>query len=84
MWLPPRSLLLFTDEVYTDFLHGIQDVAEDEVDDSVVNWRQAAASCPGAAEAGIVRGCNALTAREHTRVSLTFRHVLKVRKVLMF
>jgi|AntAceMinimDraft_1070359.scaffolds.fasta_scaffold15292_2 hypothetical protein len=34
VWLPPRSLLLFTGEVYSDFLHGIQDVTEDAMDDT--------------------------------------------------
>jgi hypothetical protein len=50
VWLPPRSLLLFTDDVYTGFLHGIQDVAADAMDDSVVNWRRAAELCPGRSE----------------------------------
>lgn len=47
VWLPRRSLLLFKDDVYTDFLHGIQDVAADVVDESVVNWRRAAEVRPG-------------------------------------
>jgi len=84
VWLPPRSLLLFTGEVYSDFLHGIQDVTEDAMDDTVVNWWRAAELCPGAREAGQASGCNAVVARERTRVSLTCRNVLKVRKVLMF
>jgi hypothetical protein len=47
-------------------------VTEDAVDGSVVNWRCAVDSC------GEVRR------REGTRVSVTCRNVLKVRKLLMF
>jgi alkylated DNA repair protein alkB family protein 6 len=72
VWLPRRSLLFFDGAAYTKCLHGIESVTEDAVDESVVNWRCAVDSC------GDVRR------REGTRVSVTCRNVLKVRKLLMF
>ena len=72
VWLPRRSLLFFDGAAYTKYLHGIESVTEDAVDESVVNWRCAVDSC------GEVRR------REGTRVSVTCRNVLKVRKLLMF
>lgn len=72
VWLPRRSLLFFDGAAYTKCLHGIESVTEDAVDESVVNWRCAVDSC------GEVRR------REGTRVSVTCRNVLKVRKLLMF
>ena len=57
---------------YTHCLHGIDGVAEDVLDESVVNWRSAVDRCGDARK------------REGTRVSVTCRNVLKVRKLLMF
>lgn len=67
-----RSLLITTDELYTDYLHGIADVKED-VDlsaDTVVNW--SLLRDPGTFEDG-------RNVRQ-TRTSLTYRDVLKVSK----
>lgn len=61
----PRSLLVFKDEAYEDCLHGIDFVAVEQLDNSVVNPEQAS---PGSKE----------IMRSGTRVSLTIRRVLKV------
>lgn len=69
----PRSLLITTDSLYTDFLHGIADTDED-VDlnsDSVVNW-PLLRSPDVYANGRNVRG---------TRTSLTYRDVIKVSKI---
>jgi alkylated DNA repair protein alkB family protein 6 len=66
VWLPRRSLLLFADEAYTAYLHGI---AAREVDDL-----RCVSNAPSGA--GEVR-------REGTRISLTCRSVLKVRRNLL-
>ncbi|PHH68965.1 hypothetical protein CDD80_7109 [Ophiocordyceps camponoti-rufipedis] len=68
----PRSLLVTTDSLYTDYLHGIADVTED-VDlspASIVNW-----SLLGDASV-FADGRNA----RGTRTSLTYRDVIKVSK----
>lgn len=69
----PRSLLITTRNLYTDYLHGIADLAED-VDlnsESVVNW-------------SLLRSTESFTsgrnARE-TRTSLTYRDVLQVSSI---
>lgn len=67
------SLLVTTGGMYTDFLHGIGEVLVDEElgEDGIVNW-----SLLGDAEE-FAEG-----RRERlTRVSLTFRDVLKVKKL---
>ncbi|GFP52226.1 alpha-ketoglutarate-dependent dioxygenase alkB homolog 6 [Trichoderma asperellum] len=69
----PRSLLITTAILYTDYLHGISDIKED-LDlsaDTIVNWpllREPEAFASGQS----VR---------QTRTSLTYRDVLKVSKV---
>lgn len=69
----PRSLLITTQSLYTDYLHGIADIAED-IDlgpEKIANWtllRNPEAFVNGRN----VRG---------TRTSLTYRDVLKVSKV---
>ncbi|SPJ79641.1 uncharacterized protein FTOL_08032 [Fusarium torulosum] len=68
----PRSLLITTDQLYTDYLHGIADIEED-VDlsaDTVANW-------------GLLRSPDAYTSGRNarqTRSSLTYRDVLQVSK----
>ncbi|KAJ6780729.1 hypothetical protein PWT90_04292 [Aphanocladium album] len=68
----PRSLLITTETLYTDYLHGIADIEED-VDlsaDTVANWsllREPAAFADGQ------------NVRQ-TRTSLTYRDVLRVSK----
>ncbi|KAF4333917.1 alkylated DNA repair alkB like 6 [Fusarium beomiforme] len=69
----PRSLLITTDHLYTDFLHGIADIEED-VDlsaETVANW-------------DLLRSPNAYANGRNirqTRSSLTYRDVLQVSKV---
>ena len=67
VWLPRRSLLVFTDEAYSAYLHGIEARLVDDL----------AAVCN--APAG---GATEVT-RVGTRVSLTCRRVLKVRRNLL-
>jgi alkylated DNA repair protein alkB family protein 6 len=69
----PRSLLITTDELYTDYLHGIDDIGED-VDlgpETVANWDLLGSHDDFAA------GQNSRT----LRTSLTYRDVLKVSKM---
>ncbi|KAF4983341.1 hypothetical protein FZEAL_1233 [Fusarium zealandicum] len=69
----PRSLLITTDQLYTDYLHGIADIDED-LDlsaDTVANW-------------GLLRSPDAYDGGRNvrqTRTSLTYRDVLQVSKV---
>jgi alkylated DNA repair protein alkB homolog 6 len=69
----PRSLLITTDELYTEYLHGIADVRAD-VDlreETIGNW-----SLLGSPDL-ILNG----TSERQTRTSLTYRDVLKVSKL---
>ena len=69
----PRSLLITTDDLYTQYLHGISDVQAD-VDlspETVSNWDMLRA--PEA----FTNGVN----QRSTRTSLTYRDVLKVSKL---
>lgn len=69
----PRSLLITTEDLYTDYLHGIADTNED-VDmsaGSIANW-------------SLLRSPEAFADGRNirqTRTSLTFRDVLKVSNV---
>ncbi|PVH72119.1 hypothetical protein DL98DRAFT_520650 [Cadophora sp. DSE1049] len=69
----PRSLLITTGQLYTDFMHGIADVSAD-LDlnpNTVSNW-------------GLLRSADDLkdgNNERETRVSLTYRDVLKVSKL---
>lgn len=69
----PRSLLITTANLYTDYLHGISDIKED-LDlsaDTIVNWP-------------LLRDAEAFASGQNprqTRTSLTYRDVLKVSKV---
>lgn len=69
----PRSLLVTTDEIYTDYLHGIEEVQEDVNlgPATVANWHLL-----GSPEA-IVDGRH----ERKTRTSLTYRDVRKVSKL---
>ena len=69
----PRSLLVTTDDMYKDTLHGIADVEEDSRLDSttIVNWNLLGDSH------AFSRGSSSRT----TRVSLTYRDVPKVAKI---
>lgn len=69
----PRSLLVTTDDLYTEYLHGIADIEED-VDlsaDTVANWRLLGSQEP------FRDGRN----MRQMRVSLTYRDVVKVVKL---
>jgi len=70
----PRSLLITTGPAYTDLLHGIASVEVDENlgPETVVNWNLL--SNPGV----FANGRN----ERETRVSLTYRDVLKVSSAL--
>ncbi|QPC64807.1 hypothetical protein HYE67_007038 [Fusarium culmorum] len=69
----PRSLLITTDQLYTDYLHGIADIEED-VDlnaNTVANW-------------DLLRSPDTFASGKNvrqTRTSLTYRDVLQVSKV---
>lgn len=69
----PRSLLITTDELYTDYLHGIAEVHEDVNlgPDTVSNWDLLRSPY------SIVDGRN----QRSTRTSLTYRDVKKVVKL---
>lgn len=69
----PRSLLVTTQDLYTDFLHGIADVTEDASlsAETVANWAMLR-SCEAFAN-----GCN----QRAVRTSLTYRDVIKVTKL---
>lgn len=74
-----RSLLITTEALYTEFLHGIQGQEADEglFDGGVVNWDLI----------GEKERFQARSVDRGTRVSLTFRDVVKVKslgKVLDF
>lgn len=71
----PRSLLITTGSAYTDTLHGIAEVMEDiSIDEAgVANWTLLG-------DNGLLianDGCNKRT----TRISLTYRDVLKESKI---
>ncbi|KAG7673704.1 hypothetical protein Ndes2526B_g02839 [Nannochloris sp. 'desiccata'] len=84
--LPPRSLFIFKDDAYEQYLHGIDFVEEEIVDDSVVNPQAENQKFQGsgrgdgemAAEATIATVAPPVLKRDGTRVSLTIRRVLKV------
>jgi alkylated DNA repair protein alkB homolog 6 len=69
----PRSLLVTTGDLYTEYLHGIADVTED-VDlreETIANW-------------SLLRSPHLLsngTSERQTRISLTYRDVLKVSRL---
>ncbi len=69
----PRSLLITTDSLYTDYLHGIADIEEDTdlSSTTVANWE-------------LLRSKDSFGSGRNTRqtrVSLTYRDVLKVSKL---
>lgn len=68
--LEPRSLLVLKHDMYLSYLHGIRELAEDTVSDTVCNL-----GCLGNP---VVIGD---VLQRSTRVSLTIRHVPKTLKV---
>lgn len=69
----PRSLLLTTSEMYADTLHGIAEVTTDQElgPDTIINWSRLGNREPY--ESG--------KCERQTRVSLTYRDVMKVTKL---
>jgi alkylated DNA repair protein alkB homolog 6 len=69
----PRSLLITTGEMYTNYLHGIADVAEDTNlnSETVANWDLL--QYPQLLKGGVNE--------RQSRTSLTYRDVLKVSKL---
>ncbi|KAI2469224.1 hypothetical protein F4781DRAFT_233808 [Annulohypoxylon bovei var. microspora] len=69
----PRSLLVTTSALYTDFLHGIEDITEDVglSENTIANWELLRSSD------NFASGCNT----RKTRTSLTYRDVMKVSKI---
>lgn len=68
LYLEPRSLLVFREDVYKRHLHSIEERMTDNLDDDVANLHLLNTSRRGEVE------------REHTRVSLTIRVVKKLRR----
>ncbi|KAK9329354.1 hypothetical protein V1520DRAFT_343402 [Lipomyces starkeyi] len=77
----PRSLLVTTDEMYTKYLHGIQEILVDKElsSDTVSNWHFL--SKETRESIGMNGG---LLKRRTKRISLTFRDVKKVRNLSRF
>ncbi|EGX51614.1 hypothetical protein AOL_s00054g313 [Orbilia oligospora ATCC 24927] len=72
----PNSLLITTDDIYTEHLHGIEAVKVDEglTDQMVANWELLSEET----RRRIVEGGGKVE-REEVRISLTYRDVLKVK-----
>ena len=62
-----EGLLLQTDEMYHQYMHGIQEIEEDLTSASIVN------NCD--------KLMNSKSLKRQTRISLTFRHVLLTKKI---
>ncbi|CAG4993321.1 unnamed protein product [Colias eurytheme] len=67
--LEPRSLLVLQDELFKHYLHGIDEVKQDTIDDSILNLNM----CSNRYSKGSV-------VDRQTRISLTIRHVPKTTK----
>ncbi|XP_022766275.1 alpha-ketoglutarate-dependent dioxygenase alkB homolog 6 isoform X2 [Durio zibethinus] len=79
--LVPRSLLIFKDDAYSDYLHGIEDSVVHRFDQVVNEIEALSGSSSGQAE--VVRIDHAkIVNRNVNRISLTCRLVLKVHKNL--
>lgn len=69
----PRSLLITTDDLYAEYLHGISDLSADTglCEETVANW-------------SLLRSPELIsngTSERQTRTSLTYRDVIKVSKL---
>ena len=62
-----RSLLVLKDEMYTKYLHGIEEITEDEITEDICN----------------LTSCDIVGTKlpRTTRISLTIRHVPKTSKM---
>ena len=72
LFLEPRSLLILKDDMYENYLHGIEERVEDILDDSIANKKNIT-------QLSQLRDVKQSIVRE-TRISLTIRHVLRVSK----
>ncbi|KAJ8097761.1 hypothetical protein POJ06DRAFT_285618 [Lipomyces tetrasporus] len=77
----PGSLLITTDEMYTKYLHGIQEIGTDKDlnSDTVSNWDLLSTETKESIEQN-----NGLIKRGRKRISLTFRDVKAVRNLAKF
>ena len=73
--LLPRSLLIFKDDAFDSYLHGIDQVAEEGLDNSVCNLHLCPTEIQALAGGTLPRGTE--------RVSLTVRRVPRVIKGFM-
>ncbi|XP_039045135.1 alpha-ketoglutarate-dependent dioxygenase alkB homolog 6-like isoform X2 [Hibiscus syriacus] len=79
--LMPRSLLIFKDDAYSDYLHGNEDNKVHRLD-KVVNENEALTRSTSS-DAGVIRSEDTkIVNRNEGRISLTCRLVLKVHKNL--
>ncbi|KAL3518875.1 hypothetical protein ACH5RR_021464 [Cinchona calisaya] len=88
--LMPRSLLIFKDEVYSDYLHGIKDEEYQQFDQAInipqiTKSLESIQSATGSGEeiGGKETKCDKLIHRTATRISLTCRVVTKVQKFFL-
>lgn len=66
MLLEPRSLLILKDQLYNNYLHGIDEVKQDVLCDKICNYE----NCERVHKIGSIL-------QRGTRISLTIRHVPK-------
>ncbi|RWS28086.1 hypothetical protein B4U80_00034, partial [Leptotrombidium deliense] len=66
----PRSLLILKEDAYKNYMHGIQEISKDLIDDSIANLGQTGISLND-------------TLERKTRISLTIRYVPKVFKTTL-
>ena len=73
IWLRSSSLLITTDDLYTEYLHGVSEVTSDKnlSSSTIANWNLLGS--PQCFEAGRYD--------RQTRTSLTYRDVLKVSNI---
>jgi len=66
IFLEPRSLLILKDDLYHEYLHGIEEISEDNLSGDVLNVQNR--------DIGVAK-------QRETRISLTIRHVPKTSKL---
>ncbi|XP_014253969.1 alpha-ketoglutarate-dependent dioxygenase alkB homolog 6 [Cimex lectularius] len=67
MFLEPRSLIIVKDSMYQNYLHSIEEIYEDKIDDSIVN-------------ADLIKPKKGEKVTRKTRISFTIRNVPKICK----
>ena len=82
--LSPRSLVVFRGKFYSDYLHGIEEKQIQRVT-SMFNHRMPLSLSVTTGECGELhvdnQGCLTLDRGVETRISITYRHVVKTRKL---